>query len=174
MTWVKLESLYLADSLLLNKLQTAICNSIRTYQPVATSASTNLTNNSQLFNYLYYKELMNLYLCIFTYKAIPLQQNIKLFSLLTAYVFQNKEHCTLSDPVWHFTGLMANNLGKDTCKSQYPFFLNSGRQTGFYLSLEFYKLEDNQGEESWKICLTFSWVKIFCSFYSIFLNLQGI
>lgn len=51
----------------------------------------------------------------------------------------------MSDPAWHFTGLMANKLGKDTCRSQYPFFLNSGWQIGFYTSLEFSKTEDNQG-----------------------------
>lgn len=82
---------------------------------------------------------------IFIYKATLLQQNLKLFSLLITNVFQNKEHCMLSDPVQHFTGLTANNLGKDTCRLQYPFFLNSGSQVGFYLSMEFSKLEDNQG-----------------------------
>lgn len=79
------------------------------------------------------------------YKVILLQQNLKLFSLLITNVFQSKEHCTLSDPVCHFTGLMANNLWKDPCRSQYPFFLNSGRQIGFYSSLEFSKTEDNHG-----------------------------
>lgn len=88
---------------------------------------------------------MKPYLYLFIYKAILLQQNLKLFSLLNTSVFQNKEHGMLSDPAWHFTGLMANNLGKDTCRSQYPFLLNSGRQIGFYPSLEFSKIEDNQG-----------------------------
>lgn len=88
---------------------------------------------------------MNLYLHIFIYKAILLQQNLKLFSLLTTKMSQSKKHCMLSYPARHFTGLMANNLRKDTCRSHYPFFLNSGRQIGFYSSLEFSKIEDNQG-----------------------------
>lgn len=82
---------------------------------------------------------------IFIYKAFLLQQNLKLFSLLITNIFQNKEHCRLSDPAWHFTGLTANKLGKDTCRSQYPFFLNSRQQIGFYSSLEFSKTQDNQG-----------------------------
>lgn len=129
------------------------------------TVKTGLYSNESLLVYLHFQRR---YLYIFYSK------NLKLFSLLTAKVFHNKNTVCcqilpgISQALWQTT---SGKIRAD--HSTHSFWIQEGKKAFIHLR-NFLKFKITKGEESWTMCLTYSWGKTLCSFYSIFLLLQGI